>query len=61
MRQNNCSKIIVGQKHTRVSQFQQIPFQSPFLVQLKIGLKYEYLDDIENNIFFHFQFQIMIL
>ncbi len=41
------------QKHIRVSQFQhiRIPFQSTFLMQLKIGLKYEYLDDIENNFF----------
>jgi hypothetical protein len=28
---------------------------------LKIGLKYEYLNYIESNIFFHFQFQIMVL
>ncbi len=42
-----------GQKHTRVSQFQhnKVPFQSPFVVQLKTSLKYEYLGDIENNFF----------
>jgi hypothetical protein len=28
---------------------------------LKTGLKYDYLDDIENNFFSHFQFQIMML
>jgi hypothetical protein len=62
-----CLKVneytFLGQKHTRVSQFQHIRviFQSPFLVSLKTGLKYEYLNDIENNIFFHFQFQIMML
>ncbi len=52
-----------GQKHIKVSQFWQIkvPYQSPFLVQLKTSLKYEYLYDTENNIFFHFQFQIMML
>ncbi len=36
-------------------------FKVLFLMQLQIGLKYEYLDDIENNIFFHFQFEIMML
>jgi hypothetical protein len=30
-------------------------------MSLKISLKYEYLDDIESNIFSHFQFQIMML
>jgi hypothetical protein len=30
-------------------------------MRLKIGLKYEYLDDIEKKISFHFQFQIMML
>jgi hypothetical protein len=28
---------------------------------LKIELKYEYLDIIEINIFFYFQFQVMML
>jgi hypothetical protein len=28
---------------------------------LKTSLKYEYLNDIENNIFFHVQFQFMML
>ncbi len=32
-----------------------------FTTKLKIGLKYEYFDDIESNIFFHFHFQIMML
>jgi hypothetical protein len=27
---------------------------------LKIGLKYEYLETIEINIFFYFQFQVMM-
>jgi hypothetical protein len=53
----------MGWKYTRVVKFQQIKihFQSPFYVQLKISLKYEYLDYIESNIFFHFQFQDMML
>jgi hypothetical protein len=44
---------LLGQKHTRVSQFWQITifFQSFFFGWLKTGLKYEYLDDIENNFF----------
>jgi hypothetical protein len=52
-----------GWKHIRVAKFRwiKIPFQNPFLGYLKIRLKYEYLDYIESNIFFHFQFQIMML
>ncbi len=52
-----------GRKHTSVSQFWwiRVPFKSFFQVLLKIGLKHEYLNDIESNIFFHFQFQIMML
>jgi hypothetical protein len=30
-------------------------------MSLKIGLKYEYLNNIEINILFHFQFEVMIL
>jgi hypothetical protein len=52
-----------GQNHNRVSQIWRIKvsFQNPFLVKLKTSFKYEYLDDIESSIFFHFQFQIMML
>jgi len=55
--------MIIGQKHTKVLQFRwiRVPFQSPFLVQLKTSLKYEYLDNIESNIFSQFQFHIMML
>jgi hypothetical protein len=51
----------MGQKHIKVSQFWQIrvPFQNPFLMELKTSFKYEYLDDID--FFFLFQFQIMML
>jgi hypothetical protein len=38
-----------GQKHIKASQFWwiRVPSQSPFLTELKTGLKYDYLDDIE--------------
>lgn len=55
---------LVGENTLRLWQFQHIwiPFQSLFFVWLKIGLKYECLDDIESNFFFfHFQFQIMMI
>jgi hypothetical protein len=39
----------------------RVPFQSPFLALLKTNLKYEYLYYIENNFFFHFQFQVMMV
>jgi len=60
---NNNNQKDLGQKHIKVSQFQQIkiPFQSLFLMKLKIGLKYEYSNDIESFLFFHIQFQIMML
>jgi hypothetical protein len=37
------------------------PFASPILVYLKIELKFEYSDIIAIDIFFYFQFQVMML